>query len=211
MKEDIIKALNWRYAVQVFDKSKEISPADLETILDSGRLAPSSYGLEAWKFLVIKDKGLRERLKNEAGYEQAKISDSSELIVLARRSDVRENILKEKLERMAKATGQPKESFSSMAQMIGNSIDSLDDLSLDRWTASQVYIALGVMMETASLLGIDSAAMEGFMPAEVDKILGLGDKNLKSTLMLSLGYRSPEDKVRPKVRRELSEVVEYIQ
>ncbi|MEI8361338.1 MAG: NAD(P)H-dependent oxidoreductase [bacterium] len=209
MKNEIKNALAWRYATQVFDKDKKVSDDDINTILESGRLAPSSYGIEAWKFLVIRNVALRTKLK-EAGYGQLKITDASHLIVIARRTDVRENIVNERVARTAKIQHQTEESLSGLAEMINGRINAVSDEMLDAWVSAQTYIALGVMIETASLLEIDNGPMEGFVPAQVDEILGLKAKNLTATTMLALGYRAEDQAaMRPKVRREFSDVVEF--
>ncbi len=210
MQEQIVKALGWRYAVQSFDSTKKVSESDLKTILESGRLAPSSFGLEPWKFIVVENPEIRQRLQ-AAGYGQPKVSEASHLIVITRRTDTRENIARERIERTAKIQGQDMAALAGFKEMLDGVIASRDDASLDVWNSRQAYIALGMMMETASLLGVDNAAMEGFDPKGVDDILGLQEKNLTATVMLALGYRGADPSAdRPKVRREFAETVEFV-
>lgn len=211
MKDQIVKAMNWRYAVKAYDKDKKVSKEDLETILEVGRLAPSSFGIEAWKFLVIENPELREKIKG-AAYGQTQVTDASYLIVVTQRTDIRENIARELVERTAKATGKSPEDLAEFNKMISGSIQSRTDDQLLAWARSQTYIALGAMVEAAALLGVDASSMEGFNPAEVDKILGLKEKNLASVTLFEVGYRSNEDgyATRAKVRRLFSEVVEFI-
>jgi nitroreductase/dihydropteridine reductase len=97
-----------------------------------------------------------------------------------------------------------------LKQMVNGNMAGRSDAEIDAWTKSQAYIALGVMIETASLLEVDNGPMEGFDPAKVDEILGLKAKNLTSTLLLALGYRDEHAPVRPKSRRSMEEVVEFI-
>jgi len=210
MNENILKALQWRYAVKVFDPAKKISKEELTTVLESGRLSPSSIGIEPWKFIVVENPELRAKLR-AVSFDQTKITDAAFLIVIARRTDVRENIARELIERTAKAHNVQHAELDGLKQMAEGGIKRHTDESLDSWVKSQTYIALGVMIETASLLGIDSCPMEGFMAAEVDKVLGLQEKNLASTSMLALGHRGedPAEK-RPKVRRAFNEVVEFV-
>lgn len=203
-------ALGWRYAVQNFDPAKKVSGDDLKTILESGRLAPSSYGLEPWQFIVVENSTVREQMK-AAAYGQGKVTEASHLIVIARRTDTRENIVRERLERMAKIQNQDVTSLDGFKQMVDGVIASRDDAALDIWNSRQAYIALGMMMETASLLGIDNAAMEGFDPKGVDEILGLSGKHLTATVMLAVGYRGMDASAdRPKVRRDFDQVIEFV-
>lgn len=210
MQEQILKALGWRYAVQNFDGTKKIGESELETILESGRLTPSSFGLEPWKFIVIENAEIRQKIQ-AASYGQPKVSEASHLVVIARRTDAREKIVGERITRTAKIQNQEESSLDGFKQMLDGVIGSRDDAALDAWNARQAYIALGMMMETASLLGVDNAAMEGFDPSAVDEILGLKEKNLTSTVMLALGYRGEDTSAeRPKVRRDFDEVVEFV-
>jgi len=210
MQEQIVKALEWRYAVQSFDPVKKIGESDLKTVLESGRLAPSSFGLEPWQFIVVENAVVREKIQ-AASYGQPKVSEASHLVVIASRTDTRENIVRERIERTAKIQGQEISSLDGFRRMLDGVIASQDDSALDVWNSRQAYIPLGMMMETASLLGIDNAALEGFDQKVVDEILNLKGKHLTATVMLALGYRGEDAAAtRPKVRRDFSEVVEFV-
>lgn len=208
--QDIINALNWRYATKVFDPSKKVSDENIHTILESGRLAPSSFGIEAWKFIVVKNTELREKIKT-VGYMQGQITDASHLVVVARRTDA-EALSGELMDRISKTRGTPLEELAGYKGMIDGRIASFANTDAkDGWIASQAYIALGTMIETAALLGVDAAPMEGFDPSQVDEILTLTEKNLKSTVLLAIGYRGEDSyALAPKTRRVFEEVVEVM-
>lgn len=210
MNQKIINALNFRYAVQTFNPRKKVSRSDIQTILESARLAPSSIGLEAWKFIVVENPEIRAQL-SIAGYGQPKITEASHLVVLTYRTD-HENIVRERLERTARIQNEPIENLSSLKSMAEGSITkTVANGSYEGWVKAQTYIALGMMMEAASLLKIDNAAMEGFDNDKIEGILKLHEKNLKVATMLALGYRG-EDPValRPKTRRDFDDVIEFI-
>lgn len=211
MKDEILKALNTRYATNVFDPSKKVSEDDLHTILESARLSPSSLGLEMWKFIVVNNLELRAKIL-EAGYGQPKITDASHLILITYRTDVVENISNERIERTARIQNQDPKELDGLKKRIDGSIDRRSkDGTLENWVKMQSYIPLGIMIETASLLGIDNAPMEGFSVEKVDEILNLKEKNLKTATMLAIGYRGEDrSSLRPKVRRTFEEVTEFI-
>jgi nitroreductase len=211
MNKDIIKALNWRYATKVFDPSKIVSEEDLYTILESARLSPSSIGAEMWKFIVVTNKKIREKLR-DAGYNQPQITDASHLIVLTHRTDIVENLTKEKIERTAKIQNTSESNLEGLKSFLENSVtQKIQGGNLESWIRSQVYIPLGMMIETAALLEIDSCPMEGFEQDKFDEILELKEKNLKSITMLPVGYRGDDSaSKRPKVRRDFNDVVEFI-
>lgn len=211
MKDQILKAMNWRYAVKAYDKDKQVSKEDLETILEAGRLAPSSLGHEPWKFLIIENPALREQIRN-AAWGQTPVTDATYLVVIAQRTDVRENLANELIERTSKISGRPESELAGLRQMVEGNIASLDDEKLYFATRAQTFIPLGIMIETAALIGVDASSMGGFNPAQVDEILGLKEKSLASVTLFAVGYRRADDAqaLRPKVRRTPEEVIEYV-
>ncbi len=211
MHDTIKNALMWRYAVQAFDSTKKLSATELETILESGRLSPSSIGLEPWKFVVVENPELRAQIR-AASWDQSKVTDASHLIVIARRTNTRSTLADELIARASVAQGVPATALDGLKQMADGGIGMRDDATLDAWNASQTYIPLGMMLATAAILGIDAAPMEGFDAAKVDAILGLKEKNLTVTTMLTLGYRSADDRAaaRPKTRRAKEDAIEYV-
>lgn len=207
-KEEILKALNWRYAVKIFDKDKKMNEEDLHTVLESGILSPSSLGLEPWKFIVVKDPETRAKLFEVS--KQPKVTDASYLIVLTYKTDI-EEIIKERLERTAKIQNQKIEELDTYKNFLENGTKNKTDLELDSWLKSQSYIPLGIMTQTASLLSIDNCPMEGFQNDKVDEILNLNSQNLKSVTMLALGYRGIDPQAeKPKIRKDFKDAVEFI-
>lgn len=209
--EEIIKALNWRYAVKVFNPEKNVSEDDLHTILESARLSPSANGSEMWKFIVVQNKEIRQKLR-EVGFDQPKITDASHLIVLTYRTDIEESLVKERIDRTAKIQNQDPKELDGLKNILENTVASkVKNGTLEAWVAHQAYIPLGIMLETAALLHVDAGPMEGFTPDKVDEILGLKEKNLRSITMLALGYRGEDPaSARPKVRRAFNEVIEFV-
>lgn len=210
MQEKILEAMNWRYAVKVFDPSKKITEEQLKLVLEAGRLSPSAIGIEPWKFIVVENTELRQKLR-AASYDQPKVTDATYLIIIARRTDIRENIAKELIERTAEIQNVKPEDLDPLKQMAEGGIARMDDHALDAWAKAQTYIPLGIMVETAALMGIDAGPMEGFSNEQVDAILGLKEQNLTSTTMLTLGYRGEDPAAkRPKVRRKFEDVVAFV-
>ena len=209
--EEIIKALNWRYAVKVFNPEKNVSEDDLHTILESARLSPSANGSEMWKFIVVQNKEIRQKLR-EAGDNQPKITEASHLIVLAYRTDIEASLAKERVDRTAKIQNQDPKDLEGLKTSLEKTVArKAKDGTLEAWVAHQAYIPLGIMLETAALLHIDAGPMEGFTPEKVDEVLGLKEKNLRSITMLALGYRGEDPaSARPKVRRAFNEVIEFV-
>jgi nitroreductase len=76
MNTTLLEKLNWRYATKVFDPSKKVSDADFEILLESLRLTPSSFGIQPWKFVVVKNLEIREELVSHS-WGQRQVADAS--------------------------------------------------------------------------------------------------------------------------------------
>jgi nitroreductase len=216
-KQTIIDAFYFRHATKEFDPTKKIPDEDFEFILEAGRLSPSSVGYEPWKFLVIQNKQLREELKEVSWGAQGQLPSASHfVIILARKnvtydSDYALNILRnvkripeDIIEKM-----MPRyKSFQENDQRLFESERALFD-----WASKQTYIALANMMTAAALIGIDSCPIEGFDYEKVNNILEekglLENGNLGVSVMVAFGYRKQDPK-RPKTRRSLDQVVQWV-
>lgn len=187
------QALNWRYATKQFDPTKKIPQADLQQIKEAMRLAPSSTGLQPWKFVIVENPQLRTQLR-AAAYDQSQITDSSHLIVLCRRLDLDEAFVDSFIASTAKARSLSTEDLSGLKQMAMGIITGQTTDQLAAWASRQLYIALGFALETAALLQIDACPMEGFSNTAFDEILQLKEKQLATVGVLALGYRHESDK-----------------
>ncbi|MFA5841643.1 MAG: NAD(P)H-dependent oxidoreductase [Candidatus Paceibacterota bacterium] len=190
--KNIIEALNWRYAAQVFDKNKKLTDGQLDLLLDAARLSPSSFGLQAWKFILVNNPETRAKLR-EAGYNQAKITDASHLIVIAVPKVINSDSVKEYMESISKTRGVDMESLQGFSDMLNGAINMRTPEQRVEWATRQAYIALGVLLTTAAVEGIDAGPMEGFDPKKFDEILGLEALGLESKAAVALGFRSEDD------------------
>ncbi len=210
MNDSIVKAMNWRYAAQKLDPSKKVSEADIQTILEAGRLAPSAFGVEPWHFVLVENPELQKKLYDEAS-PQDKVKDAPHFLVVAKRTDAREALAADRVAHVSKAVGAPVEALQGLRDMIDGTIAGKDDVQLASWVRAQVYIPLGAMIEAAALLGVDAGPMEGFDHDKFDEILGLKEKNLSSEYAIAFGYRLDDDAAaRPKARQSMEEVLTRI-
>ncbi len=204
----LLEQLNWRYATKQFDPNRKINAQDWATLEDALQLTPSSGGLQPWKFVVVTDPAVRERLR-AASYGQAQITDASHLVVFASKKNFNEANVDAHINRVARAQGISPEALAPLRGMlVGGIVQAMDEKSRDAWARNQVYIALGNLLTSAALLGIDACPMEGFDRAQYDQILGLSAQGLATAVIATVGYRLPGDKYAqaPKVRFPKNEV-----
>ncbi|MEI6850128.1 MAG: NAD(P)H-dependent oxidoreductase [archaeon] len=191
--ENLKEVLNWRYATKSFDAKKKIPAKDFDELLESLRLAPSSFGLQPYKFVVVKDMKLRESIKN-AAWGQSQVTDASNLIVLCARKDLSVEYINDFVAEVANTRGVSVESLKGLHDMLLRSVKSRNKEQIHEWNKRQAYITLGFVLLSAASKKIDACPMEGFDAKKVDEILNLTDTEYGSVAFCALGYRAKEDK-----------------
>lgn len=208
---ELIDSLQWRYATKEFDATKKISAELWDTIEECLVLTPSSFGLQPWKFIVVADAEVKKKLLPHS-WSQQQVVDCSHLVVLAAQSPVTEKELDGFIDATVATRGVERESLQFYRDMMGGFVANMDDAQLLTWAKNQVYIALGQLMATAAVLKVDACPMEGIIPAEYDKILGLEGSGYFTTVACPMGYRAESDKYASlaKVRYSKSQMIAHI-
>jgi nitroreductase len=207
--EQLLHQLNWRYATKQFDPLRKINPADWSALEESLVLTPSSFGLQPWKFVVVTDPALREKLV-PVSWGQRQVADASHLVVFAFKKNFSEADVQAFLQRTADVRSIPVEGLAGYRDMmVGSLFKARDAAARATWAAHQIYIALGNFMTCAAVLGIDTCPMEGIQPAKYDEILGLDALGLTAIVVATAGYRAANCKYAAlkKVRFAKKEVI----
>src|SRR5688572_12780284 len=208
----LIDQLNWRYATKQYDRTRKISAADWATLEEALVLSPSSMGLQPWAFLVVDDPAVRADLML-ASYGQPQIVDASHLVVFTTKVNYNDDDVDAHVRRTAEVRGIPVESLGGLRTMASRSIvHGMTDVERRVWAGNQTYIALGNLITSAALLGIDATPMEGIEKCRYDDILGLRPRGLTTAVVAALGYRAEGDKyaTTPKVRFAHEDVVQHV-
>lgn len=154
--ETIHSALNWRYATKKFDVNKKISSADWKTLTESLIASPSSYGLQPWKFLVVENPSIREKLK-AVSWNQTQVTDSSHYVVFIYKEKMDAEHIEKYIQQIAKVRQIPASSLDAYKNMmVENLVKGPRSQTIEAWAQRQAYIAMGFLLETAALLKIDA-------------------------------------------------------
>ena len=208
MNNDFLKAMSFRHACKVFDEDKKISDEDIKSIMSVAQNSPSSFGMEAWKFLVITNDELKAKLR-PACWNQVQITSCSHLVIVLAG-----------IESVKPESGLPKKRFARR-EMPQEQLDFYLDLyakhlkqtlssdeNIYAWTSKQTYIAASNIMTYAAYLGIDSCPIEGFEKEAIEDILDIDTKKFQLSMLLPLGYRINEQSTQ--LRLPFDEIVEFI-
>ncbi len=203
-----IEALEWRYACKKFNDQKIIPDEKINILMQSFNLTASSYGLQPVKLLVIQNKRLQSELL-PSSMNQPQVAQASHLFLFCTHTNIDKDYINEYFDRTINKRGTSPEVLAGFRSAVLKEFGSKSQTEIDQWAAKQAYLALGNMLTVCALEGIDACPMEGFMPHEYDRILDLKSKNLRSVLLMPVGYRADDDPlaVMVKVRKPLAESV----
>jgi len=208
--EVVLRQLRWRYATKKFDPTRKIVAEDWRSLEQALVHSPSSFGLQPWKFFVVTDPDLKEKLKT-ASWNQSQITDASHLVVFAIKKNLGAADVDRYLARIAEVRSVPLESLDGFKKMLLGSLNRPVE-EVNAWATRQLYIALGFFLSAAAMLGIDACPMEGFQPEQYDAILGLTQMGYGATVLATAGYRAADDPFikLPKVRFKPEDVVVHL-
>lgn len=207
--ETILNAHRWRYATKLFDPQMKLTAEQWSTLEQSLVLTPSAYGLQPWRFLVATNEQLKQELR-PVSWDQPQVADCSHLVVFAARQKIEESDVQHYLETIAKVRKMPISALENYKKIIVSDImESQKAGRAFEWAARQCYIALGNLMTTAAIIGIDTCPMEGIDTEAYDRILNMPAIGYHTVVACAVGFRSTEDKYvhLKKVRYSADEVV----
>lgn len=214
-KQDILQAFNFRHACKVFDATRKIPDADFRFVLETGRLSPSSFGFEPWRFLVVQDMALREKLRAVSWGAQGQFPSASHVVaLLARKQDMlpgsayTENFMRD-VQKLSEEGIARRHTFYPQFHQTDFHLDT--PRAVFDWSCRQTYIALANMMTAAAMIGIDSCPIEGFNREHAESVLNdaglLENGRFGLSVMVAFGYRvNPQP---PKTRQAMDDVVRW--
>lgn len=185
----LLELLNWRYATKKMDPAKSVPQEKVDAIVEAIRMAPTSSGTQPFELILVTNPDVRAKIR-AAAMDQSPISDCSHLLVFAAWDNYTEDRIDEVTQLNIDARGEIPLIHQYYGNLKANYLPRETEVNYAH-AARQAYIALGIGLVAAAEQGVDSTPMEGFDPATVDAILGLGDKGLRSVVLLPLGYRDP--------------------
>ena len=215
-KQDVLQAFNFRHACKTFDPDRTIPESDFRYILECARLSPSSFGYEPWRFVVVQDRALRDKLRAVSWGAQGQFPTASHVIaILARKddmlpgSDYTEHMMHD-IQHMSE------EGIARRHQLYPQFFEK--DFRIDTpralfdWSVHQAYIALANMMTAAALIRIDSCPVEGFNRDDAEAVLAeaglLENGRFGLAVMVAFGYRV--NPPRKKTRQAMEDVVRWV-
>ncbi len=188
----ITEAYYWRYATKKFDATKKVSAEDLALVLETARLAPSSYGIQPWKFYLVENPSVREKIW-ESAWKQDQVKDASHLLAFAGRTSLTKEDVLTYVEEVKKIRGVSDEDVAGYRNMMLGVVEKLSPEESAVWGSKQVYLALGFVLATLARMQIDACPMEGFDAEKVSEVVGATKEGYRVPALVPFGYRAGDD------------------
>lgn len=185
-----------RRSIKSYDRDQAVSDAQLRAIFEDVVLSPSSFNLQHWTFIVVRDPALKKALR-AAAWDQAQVEDAAAAILVCGRLDAHKDA--------RRIYGDaPVELREQLVPMIREFYEGREQAQRDEAIRSGALAAMALML-AARNHGLDTGPMIGFDPEAVSALLGL-TPNYIPVMMVVMGRRSGEPRPRA-YRRPLDEVV----
>ena len=203
---NIIDSLKWRYATKKFDPEKVLSPEKVEILKQAFNLTATSFGLQTITMVIVSDIDIRQKLLPFA-YNQKQVFQASHLLVICIQDNITDTDVDMLFNNTQSIRNTPQYILDPYRRNLKHMMQKMTIKERQQWSINQAYIALGNLMTVCAVEGIDSCPMEGFSADDYDRILDLKSKNLKSVLLLPVGYRADDDMFAnlEKVRKTIEE------
>lgn len=202
-----LSQLDWRHAARAFDTKKPVSEADLKKVLLAIRMAPTSFGLQPFRVVVVSDPVMKEKIRG-IGWNQPQYSTAAYVLAFVARTDLDARI-PGLIHLQSGGDEARKVPLAGYEKMMRGYFSKLNPEQIRAWADKQAYIALGFAMAACAELKLDSCPMEGFSPSELDKLLQLPSGEY-SSVMLTVGYRDPAQPVRAKIRFSEDDLFSFV-
>ena len=205
---DIIKSLEWRYACKKFDKDKKLEDIHIDELSKAFNLTATSFGLQPVKLVVIKNESIKEKLLEHA-YFQQQITTCSHLLIICIDTKIDDETIDAKFDLEKEIRGTTEEIVGKFRNQLKSIYKNKSSEEIEKSAIYQAYIILGNLMTVCALKNIDSCPMEGFNSKKFDEVLQLKEQNLKSILLLPIGFRAIDDPMGSlkKIRKPLEDIV----
>lgn len=206
-----LDALNKRYSVKKFDKTKTVSVETLHHILEAAKLSASSLGLQPYEIIIVESLEMKEKLI-PAFHNPSQISTCSHLIAIISKNNIGNEYIGHYFNHISETREIPLENLNPFRQSISNHIKQLSGEEIMNWAEKQSYIVLGNLMFAAALEQVDTCPMEGFSQEKIDQIFQLDSSKEKVAVTLAIGYRAEEDEFQSfkKVRKPNDKLFKFI-
>lgn len=186
---ETIQAIHQRRSIKQFDPKHKLTTAEETKLLEAAIQSPTSFNIQHWRFVIVRDPELRQKIRTEFGNDQAQMTDASLLLIMT--GDTK--AWQKSPERYWQ--NAPQEVADLLVGWMGPFHEGREWLQRDEAQRS-IGMAMQTLMLTAKDMGYDSCPMIGFDIDAVAELIGLPDDHVMGP-MVAVGRGTKEPWPKP--------------
>jgi len=181
MQQTLLEAISARYSCRDFLPGRSVSPDELELLLQAGRLAPSAFGLEPWRFISVVDDARRKAVAQACFDQPAAITAAALIVIVVLVDELDPDSAYVRARFEAEARGQ------DTAPIYAAYREMHDVETVAAWAVGQCNFAASHILLQATHLGLASCPIGGFDAEALAAALSL-PKGEVPALVIALGH-----------------------
>lgn len=182
---DTFDAIYQRRAIKQFDPEHKLTSEEETKLLEAAIQAPTSFNIQHWRFVILRDPELRHKIRKEHGNDQAQMTDASLLLLMT--GDMK--AWEKQPERYWQ--NAPNEVADLLVGWMGPFHEGREWLQRDEAQRS-IGMAMQTIMLAAKSMGYDSCPMIGFDIEAVAKLINLPDDHVMGPMVaVGKGTKDP--------------------
>jgi nitroreductase len=185
--KSLFETMKERVSANNFDPNAKISDQDIRELISYASESPSSFNIQHWRFIAVRGKAEKEKLKAVA-YNQAKVADAAVTFIILGDTRAYEEI-KETWQPMVQKGAMAPDALEGLAKMAFGMYHSNPQAQRDEAIRSGAMAAMSLML-AAQAKGYASGPMIGFDPAGVKKAFNIAE-NLVPVMLIAVGPAAP--------------------
>lgn len=182
---DTLDAIYQRRSIKAFDPEHKLTQDEETKLLEAAIQSPTSFNIQHWRFVILRDPALRQKIRAELGNDQAQMTDASLLVLMTADTKAWQ---KEPVRYWQNA---PKEIADLLVNWMAPFHEGRDWLQRDEAQRS-IGMAMQTLMLTAKAMGYDSCPMIGFDIEKVAELIKLPDDHVMGPMVaIGKGTKTP--------------------
>jgi len=203
---DVLEAIRQRRSINFFEPGREIAEEKLTGLLDISNLSPSSFNVQPWRVVVVKDPE-RKKVLRKCAFDQPKVEEASAVLIIVADPAFLEKNFDRVLDSWEKLGYIPAEKRETLKEMTSQLHGEPDSIKRKLSAVKNASLYAMTLMIAAKGLGLDTHAMDGFDEDCVRKEFGI-PQDMLIPMLIAVGYLKSGVKLLPRAfRRPLEEFV----
>lgn len=201
---DVINALKGRRSINFFDPSYEVSDEKIDELLSIANLSPSSFNLQPWRVIVVRDKAKKKALR-KCALDQPKAEEASVMLIIIADPDAADSNADRVLQGWIDQGYMQEDQKDTYRGLMKNLYGEKDSITRKLFAVKNASLFAMSIMVSAQGLDLETHAMDGFDEACVKKEFDIPEDKIVP-MLIAVGRLKAGATILPRsFRREIDE------